>query len=348
VSTLDVVAEVLREVAPRALRVRQIAELAGSRLPTASQTPQTVVARDLAVDIRDRGDGSRFLRVARGEYVLKHASPIAFYSDELFADRSRYLIAEGELPQGVVDERPVQNLQPADVAGYRQCHFFGEHETWTRALRDGGWPSEWPVWTGVFQSSTTEDFWTEWLRLVWACRPIHLFFGAQDNPACFSDACSQLEAHGYAVRVLNTYDAKSGWRRHQQHVCFMTASRERGQPVAVRSTEAAHGHWYNEQLELPGTKSTKNQREPNDAVTLPQATSFVIRAIESLTRSTKPDWTGPRADEVAPSGMLLGRVPGDRWPHGPPSAHEARCNLFPHRGSCGGLFCDCALSEASP
>jgi HB1, ASXL, restriction endonuclease HTH domain len=303
VSTLDVIAEILREAAPRALRARQIAELAGSRLPTASQTPQTVVARDLAIDIRDHGDGSRFLRVARGEYVLKHASPIAF-----------------------VDERPIRDLQPVDVAGYRQCHFGGPG-IWAQALEDGGWPGEWPVWTAVCRS-LTEDFWSEWLRLVWACRPARLF-GELDDRDCFSDVCSQL-ADGYVVTVL------------QPHVCF-TASRGRGQLAAAAQPpgEAAHGHWYSEQLELPGTRPTSSRRQ-GGAVTLPQATIFVTRAIESLT------WTGPRADEAAPSGMLLGRVPGDRWPHGPPSAHEARCNLHPHRGSSGGLFCDCALSEASP
>lgn len=55
-------------------------------------------------------------------------------------------------------------------------------------------------------------------------------------------------------------------------------------------------------------------------------------------------WTGPREGETAPSGMLYGRVPGERWPYGPPSAHEPGCNLFPYRGSPGGLFCDCAAS----
>jgi hypothetical protein len=57
-------------------------------------------------------------------------------------------------------------------------------------------------------------------------------------------------------------------------------------------------------------------------------------------------WTGPRDGETAPSGMLLGRVPGERWPYGPPAAHEPCCNLFPRNGSPGGLFCDCAASAA--
>ena len=305
-STLDVVAEVLREAAPRALRARQIAELAGSRLPTASQTPQTVVARDLAIDIRDHGEGSRFLRVARGEYVLKYALPIALYDDE----------------------RPIRDLRPADVAGYRQCH-FGGRGIWAQALHDGGWPIERPVWTAVCRSSAAEDFWPEWLRLVWACRPACLI--GDLTIAWFDDVRAQLEADGYAVTTLDG------------SVCFLASRGGASQAEAVSTAqppaEASHGHWYNEQLELPGTRTARGPAELQGAGALPQATRLVIRAIESLA------WTGPRADEVAPSGMLLGRVPGDRWPHGPPSAHEERCNLHPHRGSRGGLFCDCALSN---
>src|SRR5271170_5385264 len=63
VSTLDVVAEVLREVAPRALNARQIVSLAAGRLPTASRTPETVVSRDLAVELKHADGRSRFLRV---------------------------------------------------------------------------------------------------------------------------------------------------------------------------------------------------------------------------------------------------------------------------------------------
>lgn len=44
-STLAVVAEVLREIAPRALKAHEITVLAGNRLPTAP-----VVSRDLALD----------------------------------------------------------------------------------------------------------------------------------------------------------------------------------------------------------------------------------------------------------------------------------------------------------
>jgi hypothetical protein len=51
--------------------VREIVEVAGVRLPTKSKTPDTVVARDLAMDIKRRGEESRFVRTSPGHYTLR-------------------------------------------------------------------------------------------------------------------------------------------------------------------------------------------------------------------------------------------------------------------------------------
>src|SRR5436189_4875633 len=69
-STLNVVEEVLRERATPMV-VREIVEVAGARLPTKSKTPDTVVARDLAMDIKKRGVESKFTRVSPGRYTLR-------------------------------------------------------------------------------------------------------------------------------------------------------------------------------------------------------------------------------------------------------------------------------------
>ena len=58
-STLAVVEEILRETA-MPLSVKEIVERAGSRLPSKSKTPDTVVARDLSMDIKKKGDTSLF------------------------------------------------------------------------------------------------------------------------------------------------------------------------------------------------------------------------------------------------------------------------------------------------
>ena len=69
-STLAVVEEILRETAVP-MSVREIVERAGQRLPSKSKTPDTVVARDLSMDIKRKGETSLFVRTSPGRYTLR-------------------------------------------------------------------------------------------------------------------------------------------------------------------------------------------------------------------------------------------------------------------------------------
>jgi hypothetical protein len=53
------------------MSVREIVERAGVRLPSKSKTPDTVVARDLSMDIKKKGEGSLFIRTSPGRYTLR-------------------------------------------------------------------------------------------------------------------------------------------------------------------------------------------------------------------------------------------------------------------------------------
>lgn len=75
-STLAVVEQVLRHAAVP-LTVAEIVRRAGGRLPTRSRTPDSVVARDLAMDLVRHGEHSRFVRVAVGVYTLRELAPDA-------------------------------------------------------------------------------------------------------------------------------------------------------------------------------------------------------------------------------------------------------------------------------
>lgn len=244
-STLDVVAEILREVAPRALCAKEIADLAGERLPTASRTPQTVVSRDLAIDVRDRGAASRFLRVDRGEFVLKEALPTALYSDNdaYAAQWTRNLVEAGQIAKGVVDERSIRDLRAADVASYRQFHAFSGIGTWSRALRDAGWGDDVPVWTGscpcqpFSQAGRKAGFddeqhlWPEWFRLIRECRPPCIFgeqVSSKDGLAWLDVVFADLEGEGYAVRAIDSSAAGVGSPHLRQRLYFVALSRERG------------------------------------------------------------------------------------------------------------------------
>ena len=69
-STLRVVEEVLRD-SRQPMVVKEIVQAAGERLPTKSKTPDTVVARDLSMDIKRLGAVSRFARTSPGRYTLR-------------------------------------------------------------------------------------------------------------------------------------------------------------------------------------------------------------------------------------------------------------------------------------
>ena len=75
-STLAVVEEILRETAVP-MSVREIVERAGVRLPSKSKTPDTVVARDLSMDIKRKGEGSLFCRTSPGRYTLRALAALA-------------------------------------------------------------------------------------------------------------------------------------------------------------------------------------------------------------------------------------------------------------------------------
>ena len=68
--TLDVCIEVLRQIG-EPVRVKDIVAAAGLRLPTRSKTPDTVVSRDLAMNIIWHGAASEIVRTAPGLYTLR-------------------------------------------------------------------------------------------------------------------------------------------------------------------------------------------------------------------------------------------------------------------------------------
>ena len=68
-----------------------------------------------------------------------HGNPMNALDDNPYAAQwLRNLVAAGLLPAGHVDERPIQEVRPADVAGYTGCHFFAGLGGWPLALRLAG------------------------------------------------------------------------------------------------------------------------------------------------------------------------------------------------------------------
>ena len=58
------------------------------------------------------------------------------------------LIADGLIPKGEVDTRSITEVQPSDLAGFTECHFFAGIGGWPLALAMAGFPDSRPCWTG--------------------------------------------------------------------------------------------------------------------------------------------------------------------------------------------------------
>lgn len=115
----------------------------------------------------------------RGAYYNEH--------DKFAAAWLRELIKEGLIADGDVDERDIQDVQAADLAGYAQCHFFAGIGGWSYALRLAGWPDNRPVWTGSCPcqpfsqagrgcgETDERHLWPVWFPLIAELKPATVF-----------------------------------------------------------------------------------------------------------------------------------------------------------------------------
>jgi DNA (cytosine-5)-methyltransferase 1 len=164
----------------------------------------------------------------------------------------RELIATGLLPDGEVDERSILEVEPADLRGFAQCHFFAGIGGWPHALRLSGVAEDLPVWTGsppcqpfsqAGQRKGQDDdrhLAPAFLRLVADCRP-GLVFGEQVASAAvlgpvggaagtttegaagwawFDALAADLEAASYAVAAADLPAASVGAPHIRQRLFF--------------------------------------------------------------------------------------------------------------------------------
>lgn len=103
--------------------------------------------------------------------------------DPYAAQWLRNLIAKNLIAPGDVDERSIVDVQPDDLKGYTQCHFFAGIGGWSYAARLAGWPDDRSMWSascpcqpyslagkGLGQEDE-RDLWPVLDRLIAAIRP---------------------------------------------------------------------------------------------------------------------------------------------------------------------------------
>jgi DNA (cytosine-5)-methyltransferase 1 len=166
------------------------------------------------------------------------------------------LIRCGLIADGVVDRRSILDVEPADLAGFTQVHFFAGIGGWSYALRLAGWPDDRPVWTGSppcqpFSAAGKQKgrddarhLSPKFASLVRACRPGVLFgeqvasaevfgkaasgarkrAGAEPEWAWLDDLSDRLEAAHYAVGASDFPSAGVGAPHIRQRTFFGAAN----------------------------------------------------------------------------------------------------------------------------
>ena len=199
----------------------------------------------------------------------------------------RNLIDAGHIAPGIVDERSITDVKPADLAGYTQCHFFAGIGVWSHALRQSGWPDSRPVWTGScpcqpFSAAGNgggvtdkRHLWPTWFNLIRECRP-PVIFGEQVEAAInhgwLDLVQTDLEGEDYACGAVGLPAGGVGAPHIRQRLWFVAyadSGRHNGWATATGQQEGASAGLANggapDQLaDTNGTRSAAWVSEPND------------------------------------------------------------------------------------
>lgn len=169
----------------------------------------------------------------------------AYYNeiDSFTAQWLRELINTGVIAPGDVDERSIADVDPDDLAGFCQHHFFAGIGVWSYALRLAGWPDNRPVWTGScpcqpFSSAgkragfvDERHLWPEFSRLIREYRPATVFgeqVASKDGLAWLDLVQNNLENAGYACGALDTCAAGFGAPHIRQRLYWVAITSNEG------------------------------------------------------------------------------------------------------------------------
>ena len=186
------------------------------------------------------------------------------------------LISAGHIAPGIVDNRDIREVRPADLAGFTQCHFFAGIGVWSYALRLAGWPDERPIWTGscpcqpfsgAGRRQGIEDerhLWPIWHRLIEKCKPATIL-GEQVASRLAMEwldiVSADLENANYAFGAADLCAASVGAPHWRQRFYWVADS---AGPRYYRTFQGAEEQTRNETwLFVPG--SSNSTRDVADA-----------------------------------------------------------------------------------
>lgn len=233
----------------------------------------------------------------------------------------RELIKEGHIPNGEVDTRSIVDVQPADLRGFTQCHFFAGIGGWSLALQLAGWPSTEPVWTGscpcqpfsvAGKGKGTEDerhLWPVFAELIRACKP-PVAFGEQVASKAgrewLAGVFADLEGMGYQRAGADLCAAGVGSPHIRQRLYWVADARHelwRGRPEPSQPPwpPAANISGMGDPT-IEGLEGLSKPRGPMESDDEPRRSSYVAetRGNRGLAYSGSPQADAPYAGRFHP------------------------------------------------
>lgn len=152
----------------------------------------------------------------------------------------RELIKAKLIPDGVVDQRSILEINPDELRQYDQCHFFAGIGGWAYALILADW--EGPVWTGScpcqpFSAAGKRagvrdhrDLWGAFRDLIAICRPATVFgeqVASADGRLWLARVRTDVEGVGYALGAGDLCSAGVGSPNIRQRIYWVAHTTSR-------------------------------------------------------------------------------------------------------------------------
>jgi DNA (cytosine-5)-methyltransferase 1 len=187
----------------------------------------------------------------------------AYYNeiDKQAAAWLRELIKQGVISDGEVDERSIEDVLPADLAGFERVHFFAGIAIWDYALTQAGFDR--PVWTGscpcqpFSAAGKGEGFaderhlWPAWFHLIDVLRPGTIFgeqVSSTDGLTWIDLVFDDLEGAGYSVRPLDIPACSVGAPHIRNRLFFqarnLADTKHKGRDDRSRPETGRNNHYH--------------------------------------------------------------------------------------------------------
>ena len=252
----------------------------------------------------------------------------------------RELIRVGLIPDGVVDTRPIQQIDPNELTPYTQCHFFAGLGGWPLALQLAGWPTSRRCWTGSCpcQPFSTagkrkgrrdpRHLWPAFRDLIALGHPPVVFgeqVASKDGRGWLSGIRVDLEKLAYAFGAADLCAASVGAPHIRQRLFWVADADKSRYYARPRSGEQSvhHAHGESDRVGIAKSHRCDWTQTGHGQRTRAQSSGEVDR-LEHPASDGREQWRPPPIRRSTPGGCGIDRLADAPSLRGPQHEHQPR------------------------